>query len=98
MPTIKTYRKVGAFYIAWEADLSIPISDFNLSRHPSVGQCLPIGETLHWHGEGEVQNENLHIQYVPWSVDGLPSQAYDAVIYGLRLHRELRLLIFSRTQ
>jgi hypothetical protein len=25
MRTIKTYRKVGAFYIAWEEDLSTPI-------------------------------------------------------------------------
>jgi hypothetical protein len=25
MRTIKTYRKVGAFYIAWEADLSTSI-------------------------------------------------------------------------
>jgi hypothetical protein len=25
MRTIKTYRKVGAFYIAWEADFSTPI-------------------------------------------------------------------------
>jgi hypothetical protein len=34
MPTIKTYRKVGAFYIAWEEDLSIPIFSgfFNLSE------------------------------------------------------------------
>ena len=27
MRTIKTYRKVGAFYIACEADLSIPIRE-----------------------------------------------------------------------
>ena len=25
MPTIKTYRKVGAFYIAWEEDFSTSI-------------------------------------------------------------------------
>jgi hypothetical protein len=30
MQTIKTYRKVGAFYIAWESLLSTPIQKFGL--------------------------------------------------------------------
>ena len=31
MPTIKTYRKVGAFYIAWEEGLSPAISECDAS-------------------------------------------------------------------
>jgi hypothetical protein len=54
MRTIKTYRKVGAFYIAWEEDLSTPIRanrpspsakpSFRLRDFPGV--VKKVGENL----------------------------------------------------
>ena len=56
MPTIKTYRKVGAFYIAWEADFSTSIrtnrSDPTCNAHRDL--------------DHEIQSA-LKLAQVPWN-------------------------------
>ena len=46
MRTIKTYRKVGAFYIAWEEDLSASICNRQLGRASIVSEQPTIRSEL----------------------------------------------------